>query len=84
MEDRSHQILAVNILFFVLSWVAISLRVYVRAGMLKSFGMDDWAMVVTVVSIIYIPILLCTRALFVSHCILGKVVSAQATNYLPE
>lgn len=48
MEDRSHQILAVNILFFVLSWVAISLRVYVRAGMLKSFGMDDWAMVVTV------------------------------------
>lgn len=48
MEDRGHQILAVNILFLVLSWVTISLRVYVRAGMLKSFGMDDWAMVVTV------------------------------------
>lgn len=73
MEDRGHQILAVNILFLVLSWVTISLRVYVRAGMLKSFGMDDWAMVVTVVSLIYIPILLCTRALSVLYCILGKV-----------
>jgi len=56
MEDRGHEILAVAILFLVLSWVTMGLRVYVRAGMLKSFGMDDWAMVVTVVSLIYIPI----------------------------
>lgn len=47
MEDRSGQVLAVNILFFVLSWLTVSLRVYVRAGMLKSFGIDDWLMVVS-------------------------------------
>ena len=84
MEDRGHEILAVAIPFLVLSWVTVGLRVYVRAGMLKSFGMDDWAMVVTLVRLIYIPILLCTRSLFVLHCILRKSISAQATDYSPE
>ena len=73
MEDRGHELFAISIFFLVLSWVTVGLRVYVRAGMLKSFGMDDWAMVVTVVSLIYIPILLCTHALFMLHCILRKV-----------
>jgi len=47
MDDRSHEVLAVAILFFVISWVTVGLRVYVRAGMLKTFGVDDWAMVAT-------------------------------------
>ncbi|OCK74960.1 hypothetical protein K432DRAFT_309581 [Lepidopterella palustris CBS 459.81] len=47
MDDRSHEVLAVAIFFLILSWVTVSLRVYVRAGMLKSFGLDDWIMVLT-------------------------------------
>ena len=35
--------------FLVLSWIAVALRVYVRAWMLRCFGMDDWLMVVTLV-----------------------------------
>lgn len=50
MEDRSHEVLTIAMLFLVLSWVTMGLRVYVRTGMLKSFGMDDWAMLVTLVS----------------------------------
>ncbi|KAL2220374.1 putative integral membrane protein [Thermoascus aurantiacus ATCC 26904] len=57
MEDRSGQVLAVNILFFVLSWLTVSLRVYVRAGMLKSFGIDDWLMVVS--HLIFTAYLIC-------------------------
>ena len=49
MESRSHEVLTIGMLFLVLSWVTMGLRVYVRAGMLKSFGMDDWAMLVTLV-----------------------------------
>ncbi|KAF2493557.1 hypothetical protein BU16DRAFT_83435 [Lophium mytilinum] len=47
MADRSHEVLAVAILFLVTSWITVSLRVYVRAGMLKTFGADDWTMVTT-------------------------------------
>ncbi|OCL05656.1 hypothetical protein AOQ84DRAFT_298511 [Glonium stellatum] len=47
MDDRSHEVLAVAIFFLVLSWITVGLRVYVRAGLLRSFGMDDWTMVVT-------------------------------------
>lgn len=59
-QNRSHQVLAVNIVFFVTTWVSTSLRVYVRyvfrihvhdaanvvdrSIMIKSFGADDWAM----------------------------------------
>lgn len=39
--------LAVNITFFILSWVAVGLRIIVRAGMLRAFGSDDWVMLAT-------------------------------------
>lgn len=47
MESKVHAILAVNILFFTITWITVSLRIYVRAGLLKSFGLDDILMVVT-------------------------------------
>lgn len=47
MEDRSPEVLAVNVLFFILSWLAVGLRVFVRAVMRRIFGMDDWFMVAT-------------------------------------
>lgn len=43
--------MAVAILFFVLTWLTVGLRVYVRAIMLKTWGRDDWAMVITLVSL---------------------------------
>jgi hypothetical protein len=45
-EDRGRQVAAVAILFLALSWVAVSLRCYVRTVMMKSFGADDWLAVV--------------------------------------
>jgi hypothetical protein len=49
-EDRGPQVAAVAISFLVLSWVAVSLRVFVRSFMVKNFGMDDWLAVATLVS----------------------------------
>ncbi|SMQ47647.1 unnamed protein product [Zymoseptoria tritici ST99CH_3D7] len=39
--------LAVNITFFALTWITVSLRVLVRAAMLRAFGSDDWTMLIT-------------------------------------
>lgn len=47
MEDRSHQVLAVAVLFISLTWLTVGLRCYVRIGMLKSFGYDDYMMLIT-------------------------------------
>lgn len=44
---ESRATLGVNITFFILTWIAISLRVLVRAGMLRNFGSDDWMMLAT-------------------------------------
>lgn len=43
-DSKADQVLAVGIIFFVLSWIAVGLRIFVRAGMLKSFKSDDWTM----------------------------------------
>jgi hypothetical protein len=50
MDDRSREVLAVAVVFFILSWVSVALRIYVRAFMLKSFGHDDWIMLLTLVN----------------------------------
>lgn len=47
MPDRSAPIWGVGIAFFVLTWIAVGLRIFVRAGMIKSFGRDDWTMLGT-------------------------------------
>jgi hypothetical protein len=47
MGDRSAPIWGVGIAFFIITWISVGLRVWVRAGMIKSFGPDDWTMVVT-------------------------------------
>ncbi|KAF2003626.1 hypothetical protein P154DRAFT_388815, partial [Amniculicola lignicola CBS 123094] len=45
---RSGEVTAVAVLFFVLTWLTVSLRIYVRAVLLSTWGMDDWAMLITV------------------------------------
>jgi hypothetical protein len=49
-ENRGSQAAAVAILFLVTSWLAVMLRVYVRGIMTKSFGIDDYLAVVTLVN----------------------------------
>lgn len=49
-QDRGSEASAVAILFLVASWIAVMMRVYVRGIMTKSFGMDDYLAVVTLVS----------------------------------
>jgi hypothetical protein len=49
-EDRGPQAAAVAILFLATSWLAVLLRVYVRAIMSNAFGIDDSLAVVTLVS----------------------------------
>lgn len=44
MTDRSQQVLAINIVFFAMTWIAMILRAYTRAYLIKSWGVDDWAM----------------------------------------
>ncbi|KAK2057494.1 integral membrane protein [Colletotrichum caudatum] len=41
MEDRSWQVFAVAVLFFLLSWIAVALRVYCRGWIVRSFAVDD-------------------------------------------
>jgi hypothetical protein len=41
MTDRGPQAAAVAILFLVLTWLSVALRVYVRGIMTNAFGVDD-------------------------------------------
>lgn len=52
MEDRSQQVLAVALVFLVLAWITVGLRVYVRAFMLRSFALEDWLIVLTLVCVV--------------------------------
>ena len=49
-ENRGPEVAATAILFLTLSWIAVSLRCYVRTIMMKSFGWDDWLSVAALVS----------------------------------
>ncbi|KAK8052591.1 hypothetical protein PG993_003976 [Apiospora rasikravindrae] len=46
MNDRNEQVLAVAVAFLVLCWIAVGLRVYCRVHVVKSFGPDDFSLVI--------------------------------------
>jgi hypothetical protein len=52
MEDRSQQVLAVALVFLLLAWITVGLRVYVRAFMLRTFALDDWLIVLALVCVV--------------------------------
>ena len=73
MEDLAHDLeqvanshVPVDTLFWVsgtalaLAWIAVSLRVYVRAVLIRAFGWDDWLMLITLVILASLRILVCT------------------------
>ena len=45
---RTTVMLIVAVVFLILSWISFALRVYVRAILLRSFGWDDWTMLLTI------------------------------------
>ncbi|KAJ0159793.1 hypothetical protein CTA2_9097 [Colletotrichum tanaceti] len=45
MEDRSGQVLAVAVFFFVLCWIAVGLRIYCRGWIIRSLDVDDKLMI---------------------------------------
>jgi hypothetical protein len=49
MENRGAELAVVAIAFLVASWLVVSVRVFIRGWMIKSFGTDDWLMVLTLV-----------------------------------
>ncbi|PVH99552.1 hypothetical protein DM02DRAFT_672590 [Periconia macrospinosa] len=49
MEDRSQEILGVATFFFILTWLTVGLRIYVRGILHKGWGQDDWHMFVTLI-----------------------------------
>ena len=49
-ENRGPEVAVTATLFLSLSWIAVSLRCYVRTFMVKSFGWDDWLSVAALVS----------------------------------
>lgn len=55
--DRGPEIAAVGVAFLTLSWVAVSLRCYVRIFVTKSFGTDDWLSITALVTTSMICIL---------------------------
>ncbi|CAG8983008.1 hypothetical protein HYALB_00003587 [Hymenoscyphus albidus] len=48
-ENRGPQVQGVAILFMILAWTFVGLRCYVRAVMIKGFGMDDWLAVISLI-----------------------------------
>ncbi|KAF2156554.1 hypothetical protein K461DRAFT_288958 [Myriangium duriaei CBS 260.36] len=53
---------ALAAVFLPLCWVAVGLRVYVRTVVIKNFGADDWAMMVTMLLFTSLGVLLCVIA----------------------
>lgn len=49
MEDRSGPMLVLNIIFMTVTTIVVALRVYCRVWIVRSFGADDYLMVVTYV-----------------------------------
>lgn len=56
MDDRSDEVLAVAILFFILCWVTVSLRAYCRWRVIHSFGIDDKLLLALMVREAFLPL----------------------------
>ena len=49
LEHVLYPMFQVSVAFLVLTWIAVSLRIYARAVVIKSFGWDDYLMLLTLV-----------------------------------
>lgn len=44
------QLVNVSIAFLAITWFSVALRVWARAGIIRSFGWDDWTILLTMVN----------------------------------
>ena len=51
-ELQSYTMLSISAVFMSISAITIILRIYVRGFMIRSFGWDDWLMLVTWVCVV--------------------------------
>ncbi|KAF2219785.1 hypothetical protein BDZ85DRAFT_322167 [Elsinoe ampelina] len=59
LRSQIDGVYALSIIFFILCWVTVSLRMWVRTTMLKGMGVDDWWLLITQVIFSIYAILLC-------------------------
>lgn len=52
LGNRAIPQIYVAVTFMVLTWTAVMLRVCVRGYIIRSFGWDDWTMLLTLVRLI--------------------------------
>lgn len=50
LKDRESTMVGVSGAFLAIAWIAFSLRIYVKSYIMRSFGLDDWLMIATIVS----------------------------------
>lgn len=48
-ENRGHDLVVVTTIFLVLSWIAVCSRTCVRLFITKTFAVDDWLMLASIV-----------------------------------
>ncbi|PNS19436.1 hypothetical protein CAC42_7280 [Sphaceloma murrayae] len=70
LQGEISGLVAVSIILLVTSWVTVSLRMYVRVFMVRSVGIDDWFMVLTLL-------------LFSAYAIACCILSADLLSNLP-
>lgn len=49
LEGRANTMIGISAAYLAVAWIAFSLRTIVKARIMRSFGLDDWLMVVTMV-----------------------------------
>ena len=49
IEDRGPELKTIGIAFLTFAYITVLLRTYVRAVLIKAFGLDDWLMVLALV-----------------------------------
>jgi len=52
MSDPGKQLVALCVAFGVIAWFFVFLRCFVRFKIVKSFGLDDWLMILSMVSLV--------------------------------
>lgn len=54
LQPKAHLMIGFGVTFFVLVWVSIATRVYVRLFMIRAFGWDDVTLLMASVSFVII------------------------------
>jgi hypothetical protein len=61
-DTRGDALLVVESIFLALSWIILSMRLYVRLFILRKTWYDDWIMVAAAVFLLIVGSLLCFHA----------------------